>query len=128
MCNYQLSAMKRNISTLPSASVHHAGDNSHSPGCPVRKAMEIVGGKWKLFIIQQLGTGMMRYGDLKRAIPDISEKMLIQELKSLVDLGILEKKSFGEIPPRVEYRLTQQGKKALPLLEHIKAFGEAMME
>lgn len=71
---------------------------------------------------------MMRYGDLKRAIPDISEKMLIQELKSLVDLGILEKKSFGEIPPRVEYRLTQQGKKALPLLEHIKAFGEAMME
>lgn len=89
--------------------------------------MEIVGGKWKLFIIQHLGGDVLRYGDLKRAIPDISEKMLIQELKSLVELGIVEKKSFGEIPPRVEYKLTARGKKALPLLEHIKTFGEALM-
>lgn len=96
--------------------------------CPVRKAMEIVGGKWKLFIIQQLGNNVMRYGDLKRAIPEISEKMFIQELKSLVDAGVVDKKSFGEIPPRVEYRLTEKGKKALPLVKHIRKFGESLLQ
>ncbi len=94
----------------------------------MRKAMEIVGGKWKLFIIQQLGNNTLRYSDIKRAIPDISEKMLIQELKSLVKSGVIEKKSYGEIPPRVEYRLSAKGKKALPLLEHIKKFGEYLQE
>jgi DNA-binding HxlR family transcriptional regulator len=99
-----------------------------STQCPVRKAMEIVGGKWKLFIIQQLGNKTLRYGDIKRAIPDISEKMLIQELKSLVELGIIEKKSFGEIPPRVEYKLTEKGKSVLPLLKHITKFGLMLQE
>jgi DNA-binding HxlR family transcriptional regulator len=98
-----------------------------APSCPVRRAMDIIGGKWKLFIIQQLGRNVLRYGDIKRAIPDISEKMLIQELKSLVELGIVEKKSYGEVPPRVEYRLTKQGKKALPLLKHIKEFGDSLL-
>jgi DNA-binding HxlR family transcriptional regulator len=92
-------------------------------GCPVRKAMEIVGGKWKLFIIQHIGKKTLRYGEIRRAIPDITEKMLIQELKSLVESGILTKKSYGEIPPRVEYTLTEKGKKALPLLKHIQKFG-----
>lgn len=96
--------------------------------CPVRKAMEIVGGRWRLFIIQQIGAKTLRYGEIKRAIPDVSEKMLIQELKYLVAAGMIEKKSFGEIPPRVEYRLTEKGKKALPLLKHIKKFGEALLE
>ena len=96
--------------------------------CPVRKAMEIVGGKWKLFIIQQLEKKTLRYGEIRRAIPDMSEKMLIQELKSLVEAGIIHKKSFGEIPPRVEYNLTDKGKKALPLLKHIKKFGEFLQE
>lgn len=96
--------------------------------CPVRKAMEIVGGKWKLFIIQQIGKKTLRYGDIKRAIPDITEKMLIQELKSLVEAGVVHKKSFGEIPPRVEYTLTEKGKKALPLLKQIKKFGVFLQE
>jgi len=104
---------------------HQTPSQAH---CPVRKAMEVVGGKWKLFIIQQLGNNVLRYGDIKRAIPDISEKMLIQELKSLVEGGIVEKKSYGEIPPRVEYRLSAKGKKALPLLKHIKKFGEYLQE
>ncbi|TAE22381.1 MAG: transcriptional regulator [Candidatus Kapaibacterium sp.] len=100
----------------------------HGENCPVRKAMEIVGGKWKLFIIQQIGKKTLRYGEIKRAIPDITEKMLIQELKSLVEAGVIHKKSFGEIPPRVEYTLTEKGKKALPLLKHIKKFGEYLQE
>jgi DNA-binding HxlR family transcriptional regulator len=97
-------------------------------GCPVRKAMEVVGGKWKLFIIQHIGKKTLRYGEIKRAIPDITEKMLIQELKSLVESGIITKKSFGEIPPKVEYTLTEKGKKALPLLKHIQKFGLYLQE
>jgi DNA-binding HxlR family transcriptional regulator len=116
---------------------NHSVKENHAPearetmiveGCPVRKAMELVGGKWKLFIIQQIGKKTLRYGEIKRAIPDITEKMLIQELKSLVHAGILAKKSYGEIPPRVEYRLTEKGKKALPLLKQIKKFGEFLQE
>ncbi len=107
---------------------HKADILLHGEDCPVRKAMEIVGGKWKLFIIQHIGKKTLRYGEIKRAIPDITEKMLIQELKSLVEAGVVHKKSFGEIPPRVEYTLTEKGKKALPLLKHIKKFGEYLQE
>lgn len=92
-------------------------------GCPIRKTLEIIGGKWRLLIIYEIGLEARRYGDLRRLIPDISEKMLIQELKSLVELKVLNKKSFYEIPPRVEYTLTDYGKKVLPLIEPMAAFG-----
>lgn len=60
--------------------------------CPVRKSLELIGGKWKLLIIKSLEDGSKRYGALNRLIPDISEKMLIQELKKLTEFGILSKK------------------------------------
>lgn len=91
--------------------------------CPVKKALEIIGGKWKLLLVYQINDQTRRYGELKKLVPEISEKMLIQELKSLVEIGILNKKSYPEIPPRVEYRLTDKGKKLLPLIEQIRLFG-----
>jgi len=96
--------------------------------CPVKKALEVVGGKWKLQIVNQVSNDVRRYGELKRLLPDISEKMLIQELKSLVGYGILEKRSYHEIPPRVEYVLTGRGRKVLPLIEAIRTFGLEMQE
>ncbi|UCJ10106.1 helix-turn-helix transcriptional regulator [Chitinophaga pendula] len=66
----------------------------------------------------------MRYGELKRLLPDISEKMLIHELKELVANGIVEKRAYPEIPPRVEYELTAIGYKAIPILDSIIAFSE----
>ncbi|KAB2914471.1 MAG: helix-turn-helix transcriptional regulator [Bacteroidetes bacterium] len=92
--------------------------------CGIRKAMNLVGSKWKVMIIRQIREEYKRYGELKRLIPGISEKMLIQELKELVSVGIVSKKAFPEIPPRVEYRLTEKGIKALPLLDSIVEFGE----
>lgn len=91
--------------------------------CPVKKALDIIGGKWKLRLIYQINTHTMRYGELKRQVPDISEKMLIQELKSLVIQGVLHKKSYKEIPPRVEYSLTEKGKDVLPIIDQLIAFG-----
>lgn len=90
---------------------------------PVKGSLTILGGKWKLRIIPKIGTEKRRYGDLKKEIPDVSEKMLIQKLKSMVEFNILDKKSYLEIPPRVEYSLTQKGLKVLPILEKLIEFG-----
>jgi len=85
--------------------------------------MRVLGGKWTLVILYQINQRVMRYGELKRAIPGISGKMLIQELNSLVENQMVSKKSFLEIPPKVEYRLTDLGKKTLPIIENLASFG-----
>ncbi len=91
--------------------------------CPIKKSLDMIGGKWKLRIIYQIGMETRRYGELKKMIPEISEKMLIQELKSLVDYNILARKIYHEVPPRVEYTLTPKGLSALPLIELMREFG-----
>ncbi len=96
--------------------------------CPVKKTLEVIGGKWKLRIIAQIDNNICRYGDLRRLLPDISEKMLIQELKSLVAYEILNKKSYNEIPPKVEYSLTKKGKKILPLIAYMSNFGKTLLK
>ncbi|MGE4541081.1 MAG: winged helix-turn-helix transcriptional regulator [Bacteroidales bacterium] len=92
--------------------------------CPVRTTLELVGGKWKLLILRQLFSHPLRLSALKASIPDISEKMLIQELKTLVISGLVNRKNFGEVPPRVEYSLTEKGKNVKPLIEEIIKFAQ----
>ncbi|MCY7357382.1 MAG: helix-turn-helix transcriptional regulator [Rudanella sp.] len=94
----------------------------------LRKSLDIICGKWRLFILLNLGEHTRRYGELRRMMPDVSEKVLIQELKTLISLGVLEKKSFNEVPPRVEYKLTLKGVKILPLLHSLRHIGEPFME
>ncbi len=96
--------------------------------CPVSEALKIIGGKWRLQIINEIGNNKRRFGELKRRIPLISEKMLIQELKHLASYKIINRKAFKEIPPRVEYSLTNQGKKILPIIEQIKMFGNEIID
>lgn len=93
-----------------------------------RKSLDIICGKWRLFILLNLGEHTRRYGELRRMMPDVSEKVLIQELKTLISLGVLEKESFNEVPPRVEYKLTSKGLHILPLLYALKQIGEPFME
>lgn len=95
--------------------------------CPIRTTLELLGGKWKLLIIFQLKEGSKRLSELKKGVPDISEKMLIQELKKLMDSNLVARKNYGEVPPRVEYSLTEGGMAVLPLIEQLKHFGEAYM-
>jgi DNA-binding HxlR family transcriptional regulator len=92
--------------------------------CPVRKAMNLIGSKWKVLLLENLRDGRKRYGELKRLLPDISEKVLIQELKDLVASGLLTKHAYPEIPPRVEYELTASGQQALPIVDSLVAFGK----
>lgn len=92
--------------------------------CPIRTTLELVGGKWKLLIIVQLRGIPLRLSELKKSIPDISEKMLIQELKTLIDSDLVIRKNYGEVPPRVEYSLSKKGKLALPLIRSMKKFAD----
>lgn len=91
--------------------------------CPVRKSLGLLGGKWTLLILYQINSRAIRYGELKRAIPGISEKMLIQELNFLARHKLVTKHAFAEMPPRVEYSLTDLGFKALPIAETLACFG-----
>lgn len=99
-----------------------------SARCPIRTTLELVGGKWKLLIVYQLGIKNQRLSELKRNIPDASEKMLIQELKHLVESGLAVRINYGEVPPKVEYHLTDIGKEILPLITHIRNYGLKYME
>ncbi len=92
--------------------------------CPVRKSLDVIGGKWRLLIIGQFFQKKFhRFSELKRLVPEISEKMLNQELKYLIEQKILVKKSYPETPPRVEYSLTQLGENALPFIGMLAEFG-----
>ncbi|TXD80719.1 helix-turn-helix transcriptional regulator [Subsaximicrobium wynnwilliamsii] len=90
--------------------------------CPIRTTTDLLSGKWKLLILFQLAPQSLRPSELKRVIPDISEKMLIQELKTLCDSGMVIRKNFGEVPPRVEYELTSIGRKIMPLIAEMRNF------
>lgn len=91
--------------------------------CPVRRSLAMLGGKWRLLILFQINDRVIRYGELKKTIPGISEKVLIQELNFLVENKFISKRSYPEIPPRVEYSLTKLGFKTLPIVDKLAEFG-----
>ena len=78
-------------------------------GCGLEAALDVVGGKWKPIVLWRLTAGPRRFGELRRLVTGISEKMLIQQLREMEADGIVARKDYQEIPPRVEYSLTQFG-------------------
>lgn len=93
--------------------------------CPVGLASNAINGKWKLQILNLLSQEeCMRYGSLKRRIEDVSEKMLIQHLRELEQDGLIERKLYPEVPPRVEYALTEVGRKIIPVIVELKRWGQ----
>ena len=94
--------------------------------CPLRYALGALGGKWNLIIIKTIGKKELRFNEVAKGIPDVSEKVLIDKLKVLVNAGVVERKNFNEVPPRVSYRLTEQGREALRIATRMEAFGEKL--
>lgn len=97
--------------------------NPSDEKCPVKASLALLGGKWSLIILYQINNRIIRYGELKRSIPGISEKMLIQELNNLVKHELVYKKAYAEIPPKVEYTLTKKGLNTLPIVQKLAEFG-----
>jgi len=99
-----------------------------SPTCPIRTTLEMVGGKWRLLIIAQLANDSKGYAQLKSAIPEISDKMLYEELKSLEENRLVLKTTVSRQPKRVSYELTDLGLEVLPLLSSMKNFADRYTE
>jgi DNA-binding HxlR family transcriptional regulator len=93
--------------------------------CPMVAAINRIGGKWKPIILHILSEGTMRFGEIKRLIPPVSQKMLTQQLRELEADGIVHRKVFAEVPPRVEYSLTKRGETLKPVLQALYTWGQA---
>ncbi len=91
--------------------------------CGLSYAVELLHGRWKVTILWNLDRGVNRYGQLKKNIPGISEKMLTQRLKDLEKDGIITRKDFGTIPPHVEYSLSAAGQQLVPVLHSLCKWG-----
>lgn len=96
-----------------------------SDNCPMRRTLELISGKWRTHIIYELcKKPSCRFGELKKAVPRITNTMLTNTLRDLEGLGIVHREQFNEIPPHVEYSLTEKGKALLPVFTELAKWGE----
>ncbi len=93
--------------------------------CPVRAALDVIGGKWKPVILFHLLGGRKRSGELRKLLSDVSQKMLTQQLRELERDGIIARKVYPETPPRVEYGFTRHGRTLRPVIGELCRWGEA---
>ena len=93
--------------------------------CPMRRTLELLSGKWRLYVLYVLSkASVCRFGALKRAIPGITSTMLTHALRDLETLGIVHREQFNEVPPHVEYSLTEKGLALLPVFTELAKWGE----
>lgn len=95
------------------------------PACPVEVALLLIGDKWKVLILRELVEGKKRFGELKKAIGSVSQKMLTQQLRVMEQDGLVHRKVYPEVPPRVEYSLTSTGSSLKPILDAMNQWGES---
>ena len=93
------------------------------PPCPVATTLMLIGNKWKIFIIQQLMEKPFRFGDLRRAIPGISEKVLTDNLRAMEKDGLITRTVFPEVPPHTEYKLSDLGNSMRPIIDSMATWG-----
>lgn len=91
--------------------------------CPVEATLELIGGKWKGIILYHLLEGKLRFSELKRQIPCVTQRMLTKQLRELEADGLVNRIVYAEVPPRVEYELTKEGKTLKPILHSLKKWG-----
>ena len=94
------------------------------PDCPVEMTLKLIGDRWKVLIIRDLLTGTKRFGELKKSIGDISQKVLTSNLRTMESNGLLTRKVYAEVPPKVEYTLTETGYSLKPILDSMALWGE----
>lgn len=97
--------------------------NGKTYHCPVEAALDVIGGKWKPLILWALGDDVLRFSELQKALPGINTKMLTKQLRELEEDGVVNRRVYPEVPPRVEYRITDFGKTLIPILEALCNWG-----
>lgn len=102
--------------------------NDNLPACPVETTLMLIGNKWKVLIIRDLLTGTKRFGELKKSIGKVSQKVLKTQLRDMEEDGLISRKIYAEVPPRVEYSLTELGKSLQPILNAMLQWGTEYKE
>lgn len=93
------------------------------PACPVETTLMLISDRWKVLILRDLMDGTKRFGELKRSVGSVSQKVLTSNLRSMEETGLLTRKVYAEVPPRVEYTLTETGYSLKPILDAMVAWG-----
>ena len=94
------------------------------PACPVETTLTLIGDKWKVLILRDLIPGTKRFGELKKSVGNISQKVLTVQLRAMEESGLVHREVYAEVPPRVEYSLTELGKSLKPILDAMWTWGE----
>jgi DNA-binding HxlR family transcriptional regulator len=102
--------------------MRHRSYDRH-PGCPIEMCSEIIGGKWKGPILYYLMEGTKRFGELRRLLPEVTQRMLTMQLRELEEHGVIERKVYAEIPPKVEYSVSPTGASLQPIIALMKQWG-----
>lgn len=100
----------------------------YDENCSVQIILKLLGGKWKTLIVFKLLPGTKRFNELKREIPNVTQRMLTNQLRELESDGIVNRKVYAEVPPKVEYSLTQYGHGLKPILEELQRWGAHYLE
>jgi DNA-binding HxlR family transcriptional regulator len=100
----------------------------NDPSCPVCRTADIVCAKWTLLLVRDLAEGCSRFCELERSLAGISPRTLSLRLRALEEEGIVERQTFAEVPPRVEYTLTPKGEALIPIIEGMRAYGERWLD
>ena len=95
------------------------------PACPVETTLMLIGSKWKVLILRDLMPGTKRFGELRRSIGSVSQKVLTAQIRDMEACGLVDRRVYAEVPPRVEYSLTELGRSLRPILDAMWAWGEA---
>ena len=95
------------------------------PACPVETTLTLIGDKWKVLILRDLMPGTKRFGELKKSGGGVSQKVLTAQLRAMEESGLVRRRVYAEVPPRVEYSLTDLGRSLKPILDAMLAWGQA---
>lgn len=98
------------------------------PACPVETTLTLIGDKWKVLILRDLLPGTKRFGELKKSIGNVSQKVLTAQLRTMEDSGLINRTVYPEVPPKVEYSLTELGRSLKPILDALQNWGENYKE
>jgi len=96
-----------------------------SPGCPVEATLSLIGGKWKGVVLWHLLQGTLRFNEIRRRLPNVTQRMLTNQLRELEADGFVVRTVYPEVPPKVEYSLSERGRSLEPVLLALKSWGEA---